>query len=68
MEGEVGRLGAGGACCVCRGQDVGTIQRNIEMTTFKKANRNILQKQGGEGGMCDFGVSLMGMRTEFKGQ
>ena len=67
MEGEVGRLGAGG-CCVCRRQDVGTLQRNREMTTFKKANRNILQKQGGEGGMCDLGVILMGMGTEFEGQ
>lgn len=53
---------------MCRGQDVGTLQRNREMTTFKKANRNILQKQGGEGGMCDFGVILMGMGTEFEGQ
>lgn len=51
-----------------RGQDEGTLQRNTETTTFKKANRNILQKQGGEGGMCCFGVILMGTGTVFKGQ
>ena len=44
------------------------IQRNTKMTNFKKANRNILKKQGGEEGMCYFGVILKGMGTAFKGQ
>ena len=43
------------------------LQRNTKMTTFKKANRNILKKQGEEG-MCYFGVILKGMGTAFKGQ